>query len=135
MTLDQQRRRLGSKSRDSWIAIGGVPYQSEIVWDSRRWDTELGQDGLRVANGTALPIDLHDALPYDALRKILVRGPDADLLDPRVLRGQVSRRRERVVGLELHHGPHDDSHRLQRLLERMELREERAVDTLPGLVV
>ena len=42
--------------------------------------------------------------------------------------------RERVVRLELDHRPHDDAHRGQRLFERMELREQRRLDALAGLV-
>ena len=36
--------------------------------------------------------------------------------------GEMRRRRERVVGLELDHRPDRDAHRRERLLERMELR-------------
>src|SRR6266850_5581392 len=43
-------------------------------------------------------------------------------------------RREAVVGLEVRHGPDRHSHGGERLLERMELRPERGIDALAGLV-
>ena len=51
-----------------------------------------------------------------------------------VRRGDARGRGERVVGLELDHRPHGDAHRGERLLERLELRQQRRVDALPGLV-
>ena len=83
---------------------------------------------LCVANLAAPAIDLHDAVADDALREILVGRPDAHLLDARVARGEMRRRGERVVGLELDHRPGRDAHRHQRLLERMELRPQRRLD-------
>ena len=44
-------------------------------------------------------------------------------------------RSERIIGFELDHRPHDNAHRRQRLLERMELREQRGLDAGAGLVV
>ena len=43
-------------------------------------------------------------------------------------------RRERVVRFQLDHGPNDDSHGGERILERLELRRERGIDPLPCLV-
>ena len=48
--------------------------------------------------------------------------------------GDARRRGERVVGLELDHRPDDDAHRGERVLERMELREQRRLDAGRGLV-
>src|SRR5205807_4217040 len=44
-------------------------------------------------------------------------------------------RSERIIGFELDHRPDDNAHRRKRLLERMELREQRALDAGTGLVV
>ena len=44
-------------------------------------------------------------------------------------------RSERIIGFELDHRPDDNAHRRERLLERMELREQRALDAGAGLVV
>ena len=41
---------------------------------------------------------------------------------------------QRVVGLELDHRPHGHAHRGERFLERMELRPQRRLDALAGLV-
>jgi hypothetical protein len=76
------------------------------------------------------PVDLDDSVAADALREVLVGRPDAGLLDRVVGVGEVRRRGERVVGLELDHRPDDDPHRRERLLERMELRKQRRLD--PG---
>src|SRR5262249_42958057 len=70
----------------------------------------------------------------DALREVLVRRPDADLLDAGVGGGETGGRGEPVVGLELDHGPDGDAHRRERVLERAELREERAIHALGRLV-
>jgi hypothetical protein len=43
-------------------------------------------------------------------------------------------RSERIVGLEIHHGPHGDAHRGDCLLERMELREQWALHAGARLV-
>ena len=79
-------------------------------------------------------VDLHDAIVDDALREILVRRPDADLLDARIVGGDSRGGRERVVGLELDHRPRDDAHRDERILERMELPQQRRLDPLARLV-
>ena len=82
----------------------------------------------------ASAIHLHDAIADDALREILVRRPDAHLLDPRVLRREMRGRRERIVGLELDHRPRRHAHRRERLFERVELRPQRRLDAFAGLV-
>ena len=55
-------------------------------------------------------------------RDVVIRGGDA------------SRRGECVVGLQLDHRPYRDAHRRERVLERLELGEQRAVDAGAGLV-
>jgi hypothetical protein len=47
---------------------------------------------------------------------------------------QTRRRRQRVVRLEIDHRPHGHAHRRQRFLQRMELRPQRGLDALAGLV-
>ena len=44
-------------------------------------------------------------------------------------------RSERIIGFELDHRPDDNAHRGERLLERMELRQQRALDAGAALVV
>ena len=43
-------------------------------------------------------------------------------------------RSERIIGFELDHRPDDHAHGRERLLERMELREKRGLDSGAGLV-
>src|SRR5206468_9119090 len=45
------------------------------------------------------------------------------------------RRCQGVVSFQLDHGPDHHSHCRERFLERVELREQRGLDALPGLVV
>ncbi len=52
-----------------------------------------------------------------------------------VLRREMRGRSERIIGFELDHRPDDNAHRRKRLLERMELREQRGLDAGAGLVV
>jgi hypothetical protein len=89
---------------------------------------------LLVADLLRPPVDLHDSLAADALREVLVRSPDADLLHPPVRGGNPGGGGQGVVRLQLDHRPHHDPHCRQCLLERMELREEGGLDTLAGLV-
>ena len=44
-------------------------------------------------------------------------------------------RSERIIGFELDHRPDDNAHRRKRLLEWVELREQRGLDAGAGLVV
>ena len=44
-------------------------------------------------------------------------------------------RSERIIGFELDHRPDDNAHRRERLLEGMELREQRGLDACACLVV
>ena len=41
---------------------------------------------------------------------------------------------QRIVGLELDHRPDRDAHRRERVLQRMELRQQRGLDPFAGLV-
>ena len=89
----------------------------------------------RIANRFAPAVDLHHARTSHALRQILIGRPDGDFLDLLVLRREMRGRSERIIGFELDHRPDDNAHRRERLLERMELREQRALDAVAGLVV
>ena len=133
--VQEPRGRHAPDARDAGVPVRGVADESEEVGDEGRRHAELRAHRVRVEDLPGAPVDLHDAIPVHALREVLVRRPDADLLDARVGRREARRGRERVVRLELDHGPHGDSHRLERLLERMELREKGALDPRGGLVV
>jgi hypothetical protein len=98
-------------------------------------DAELFAYPSRIANRFAPAVDLHHARPSHALRQILIGRPDGDFLDLLVLRREMRGRSERIIGFELDHRPDDNAHRRERLLERMELREQRGLDAGAGLVV
>ena len=98
-------------------------------------DAELFAYPSRIANRFAPAIDLHHARTSHALRQILIGRPDGDFLDLLVLRREMRGRSERIIGFELDHRPDDNAHRRERLLERMELREQRGLDAGAGLVV
>ncbi len=87
-----------------------------------------------VAQLAAPPVELDHPLPAHALRQVLVRRADDDLLHPRIGRRDRRGGGEGVVGLELDHGPDDHAQRAERLLERRELRVEQRVHALAGLV-
>ena len=78
-------------------------------------------------------VDLHHARTSHALRQILIGRPDGDFLDLLVLRREMRGRSERIIGFELDHRPDDNAHRRKRLLERMELREQRGSMPAPVL--
>src|SRR5437660_1185387 len=59
----------------------------------------------------------------------------ATLLDLFVLRRDMRGRSEPIIGFELDHRPDDNAHRRDRLLKRMELREQRGLDTGAGFVI
>ena len=98
-------------------------------------DAELFAYPGRIANRFAPAVDLHHARTSHALRQILIGRPDGDFLDLLVLRREMRGRSERIIGFELDHRPDDNAHRRERLLERMELREQRGLDAGAGLVV
>ncbi len=98
-------------------------------------DAELFAYPSRIANHFAPAVDLHHARTSHALRQILIGRPDGDFLDLLVLRREMRGRSERIIGFELDHRPDDNAHRRERLLERMELREQRGLDAGAGLVV
>ncbi len=52
----------------------------------------------------------------------------------RIRRGHERGGGQRIIGLEFHHGPHDEAERFQRVLQRLELREQERIDTLSRLV-
>jgi len=81
------------------------------------------------------PVELDDTVAAHTLREILVGRAHDDLLDARVGRGHGRRRGQRIVGLEVDHGPDDDAERAQRLLQRPKLPVQERVHPLARLVL
>src|SRR6185437_1793631 len=115
------------------ISIGGIAREREIIRYVPGVDTELLAHRTRIANHLALAIHLHDAVIAHALREVFVRAPDAHFVHACVRVGARSGGRDRVVGLELDHGPRDDAHGREGLLERLELAPEGRLDALAVL--
>ena len=133
--VQEPRRRDRADPRNARIAVGRVADEREEVGDQLGLHAEFLAHPCRIANRFPLAVDLHDAIATHALGQVLVGRPDADFLHPLIPGGDLRRRRQGVVGFQLDHGPYHHSHRRERFLERLELREQRGLDALPGLVV
>src|SRR5207237_5746864 len=88
-----------------------------------------------IADLAALAVDLHHPITAHALRQILVGRPDADLLHALVVRRDPGRGCERVVGLQVGHGPYRHAQGDERSFEWVELREQGGVDALSRFVI
>ena len=75
-----------------------------------------------------------DARADHALAHVLVGRHDAHLVDARIGREARGRGRDRVVGFELDHRPHDEAERRGGALGELELVDEVRVETFAGLV-
>jgi hypothetical protein len=132
--IQESRCANRADSRNAGIAVGRVSDQREKIGDQRGLHSEFLAHAGRIENLLSPAIDLHDAVFANALREVFVRRPDAHLLHTRILRSDARRGCERIVGLQLDHRPDRDAHRGERLLERMELREEGGLDPIAGFV-
>ena len=83
----------------------------------------------------SLSYDLHDAVATNALREILVVGPDADFLNAGIFGGEMGGGGEPVISFELDHRPDRDAHRAERVLEWEKLRIQVWLDSFACLVV
>ncbi len=135
VVIQKLRGGPGADPGDAGITVGRIAHEREQVRNERRIDAELFAHRGRIANDFAPAVDLHNTRPSHALRQILIGRPDRDAFYFLVLRREMRGRSERIIGFELDHRPDDHAHRRQRLLERMELREQRALDAVAGLVV
>ena len=123
----------GPQPRKPGIAVGGVADEGQVVGNRRRRHAELGHDPRLVARRVAAAVQLHDARAPDRLRQVLVGRADHDALDARVARGERGARRQRIIGLELHHRPDDDAERAKRVFERGNC--ARSSGSIPALVL
>ena len=131
---EHRRGGRGAPAGQAGEAVRAVAHQGEPVGNGRGRDAELLPHARLVALLAPPPIELDHPLAPHALRQVLVRRADDDLLHPRIGRRDRRRRGQGVVGLELDHGPDDHAQRAQRLLERLELRVQQRVHPLAGLV-
>src|SRR5437763_1327066 len=124
----------GADPRNAGIAVGRIAHECEQVRNERRIDAELFAYRNRIANRFAPAVDLYHARTSHALRQIFIGRPDGDFLDLFVLRREMRGRSERIIGFEVDHRPDDYAHRNERLLERMELSQQRGLNAGAGLV-
>src|SRR5581483_1814200 len=129
VAVEELCRRLGTDSRNAWITIRGVADESQKIGDQDGGDPEFLAHSFRGKDPVPPAIDLYHPVLADALRQVLVRCPDADLPHAFVGRGDAGGGGERVVRLELDHGPDGDAHGGEGLFQRVKLREERALDS------
>src|SRR2546425_792336 len=124
----------GAPAGQAGVPVGVVADERQPVGNRRGPDAELLLDSQLVPQLARAAIELDDTVTAHALRQVLVRRADDDLLDARVGGGHGGRGGERVVGLELDHGPDHHAERAQRVLERLELGVEHGIDALARLV-
>ena len=127
-------RGLGAPSRQTRIPVRRVADEREVVRNRRWGHAELCDDAGFVEGDPLTAIHLHDSRAADALCQILVGSADEHLLDAAVDRRCHRRRRERIIGFELHHRPDDDAQCAERFLEQRKLAEEIRIDPFTGLV-
>src|SRR6516225_7498473 len=128
------RSSLGSPSWYARVTIRTVADRGQIVGNRGRLYPELCDYASLVAQDLASAIQLDDTGPHDALAEVLVRSTNDNLSDPLILCCFRRGRSECIVGLEFDHRPHQHSHRLQRLFENWELREECRIYAFASLI-
>jgi hypothetical protein len=134
VTADEPRRALGADSGDAGISIRGVPDECEVIGNSRRLHAEFHLHPCSVPNDLGSPVDLHHALTHHTLREVLIGRPYAHFLHDGLCGRPCRRGGQRIVRLELDHRPDHDSQGAERLLQRLELGEQRGLDPLARLV-
>src|SRR5487761_290616 len=85
ISRNQSRCALGADARDSRVAVGAVTHQRQVVRNPLRTNTEFRPHSVFVPDCLGLPVDLHDPVALNALRKVLVRRPDTYLLHLRII--------------------------------------------------
>src|SRR5208283_2406171 len=109
MGQDRSRGFL-SPSTHARKAVGTVANHRQVIRDGLRSDAKLSDDAGFIAHDILPAVELHDSRAHNALTEIFVRRADEDLPNAvtviLILRGFRGGRGERVIRLELDHGPH-----------------------------
>ena len=128
------RRRMSASRRFASGRLTKISRNvSSMIASYKLIDAVFLPDGDGVEDCDRFSVDLNHTI-LNALREVLVRRPDADLLHALIRNREHGSRSQRVVGLQLDHRPHRHAHRRERALERMELRPQRRLDALARLV-
>ena len=134
ITCKQSGRSLRADALDAGIAVGGVADEREIVGYQFRIDAELRSHAVSIANHLASPIDLHDAIPANALRKSL-SGVQMQIFSTRASFDAISAAEANASSASSSIiAQTANPHRSQCVLERLELRAKRRIDTLSRFV-
>src|SRR5690606_1084878 len=126
--------RFRTPARDAGIAVGAVADEREPVRYRGRWHAELRNDAGLVKHPAPRSVEADDASAAHTLRQVLVGRADHDTLDAGRQLEPLRRSRERVVTLELDHGPRHEPERAARVLDERKLGEQVGLDTLARLV-
>jgi ATP-dependent DNA ligase len=132
--IEEPRSSHSPYPRDPGISVRRVTHQGKEVGNQGRVHPELCVNSCRIEYFPTPTIDLHYPVASNALRQVLIRCPDTDLFHSLIFRGDPGGGGERIVRLQLDHGPHDDAHGGKRFFERVELLQEGRLDAISGLV-
>src|ERR1051326_1547267 len=83
MVIEHPGRGGGADPANPRVPVLRVPNQRQVVRNQPGLDPELLLDRLRIPNLPSSAVHLHHPAGSNALRQVLVVGPDADLLHPR----------------------------------------------------
>src|ERR1051326_6313883 len=82
MVIEHPGRGGGADPANPRVPVLRVPNQRQVVRNQPGLDPELLLDRLRIPNLPGSAVHLHHPAGSNALRQVLVVGPDADLLHP-----------------------------------------------------
>lgn len=128
------RRRLSTPSTQTGKPVGGVTDERQVVRYGFRGYAELLDDSVWVEDHALAAIELDD-LAADHLAQVLVGSADENSFDAIIGSGHDRTGTHGVISLEGHHGPDDNSHRSDGLLEQIELRSDQGVHIRTVLVL
>ena len=116
--LDPLRRRLRANLGDSRDVVDAVPHEREVVDDPLRRHAVLGRHALPVEGRLAHRVDQRHVVA-DELRHVLVRGRDDRR--PATGGGLCREGADHVVRLDVRHDQQRHAHRLDDLVDRLDL--------------
>ena len=73
---EHRSRGLRAPAGQSWIAIGGVAYQRQVIGDGGRHDSEFADNAGLIEFHARPPVQLDYAGALYALAEVLIRGTD-----------------------------------------------------------
>jgi len=95
------------------VDVARIAGDCKIVGNRLGLYSKLGFHTICVTHDLSTPVDLHNPRPHDTLAKVFVGRADQYLLNPSILGGLRGGGCERVIRLEIGHGPDHHAHGLQ----------------------